>query len=143
MENKELVAPCGLDCFNCGAHESNITDGIRKRLSEMSGKDPSEVSCKGCRATEGKDLPLVGECVTYKCTCANQVDFCYECNNFPCNKLAPCLSKADFAPHNMKMYNLCRIKKVGIDKWIEETKSIREMYSKGEYVPGVGSVVKK
>ena len=33
-----------------------------------------------------------------------------------------------------KMYNLCRIKKVGIDKWIEETKSIREMYSKGEYV---------
>jgi hypothetical protein len=27
---------------------------------------------------------------------------------------------ADKYPHNMKVYNLCRIKKIGLDRWVEE-----------------------
>ncbi|MDQ2086869.1 DUF3795 domain-containing protein [Herbivorax sp. ANBcel31] len=143
LDKKDLVAPCGLDCFNCGAYEKNISDIVRQKLSTISGKKPDDVACKGCRVTKGKDLPLVDCCATYQCSLKQKIDFCYECGNFPCSKLAPCASNADFVPQNMKIYNLCRMKKVGIEKWIEETKTIRELYSKGEYVPGCGPILKK
>lgn len=143
MDIHELTAPCGVDCFNCAAYEDNITDRVRQHLASLSGKDPGEVACKGCRNAQGKDLPLVSECKTYKCCIRNEVAFCYECTRFPCRKLAPCLSKADLTPHNMKIYNLLMIKAVGIEKWAEEVKTIRELYTKGEYVPGIGPVLKK
>jgi hypothetical protein len=40
----------------------------------------------------------------------------------------------------MKMYNLCRIKKVGLDPWIEEAGEIRKKYFKGKFVVGKGQV---
>ncbi len=135
MNNNNLIAPCGIDCFNCGAYEENITDIARKHIFNMSGRDFKE-GCKGCRGMNGKNLPLADECETYKCVCQHEAEFCFECNEFPCNKLAPCADKALAVPHNMKVYNLCRMKKVGIDQWITESKSIRDQYFKGEFVPG-------
>ena len=51
-----------------------------------------------------------------------------------------CLNKIGEAtyPHNMKVYNLCRIKAVGIDKWIEESVQIRKKYFTGKFVVGKG-----
>jgi hypothetical protein len=34
MNKTILTAPCGLDCFNCGVYEGNITTEIRKRYYE-------------------------------------------------------------------------------------------------------------
>jgi hypothetical protein len=39
----------------------------------------------------------------------------------------------------MKVYNLCRIKKVGLEKWAnEEAGQIRKRYFKGKFVVGKG-----
>lgn len=136
MNIKNLTAPCGVDCFNCGAYEGNINDALRKLISEISGKDPSKVHCGGCRNMNGSGLPMAEKCATFECIHNNNVDFCYECSNFPCNKYSPCLDKANFTPHNLKIYNLCRIKNIGLDRWASEAKSIREKYYRGKFIPG-------
>jgi len=64
---------------------------------------------------------------------------CCDCDDFPCPLLAPTADKAAQFPHNMKVYNLCRIKKVGIERWIEEEAGeIRNKYFKGKFMVGRG-----
>ena len=42
-------------------------------------------------------------------------------------------------PHNMKLYNLCRIKKIGVERWIEEEAGqIRKKYFTGKFIVGKG-----
>jgi hypothetical protein len=39
----------------------------------------------------------------------------------------------------MKLYNLCRIKKIGLDTWVEEeAEQIRKKYFTGRFVVGSG-----
>lgn len=135
-----LTAPCGLDCFNCEVHENNITAELREILSAKFGILPAEVQCKGCREQKGErlGLPL---CETYQCASERGIDFCFACAEFPCLKLQPAKDGADRYPHNMKLYNLCRIKAVGIDEWAEETSEIRRRYFTGKFIIGKGPVV--
>lgn len=49
MDRRYLTAPCGLDCFNCGAYFENITDEYRMRAAEHFGIPPDETACRGCR----------------------------------------------------------------------------------------------
>lgn len=61
--------------------------------------------------------------------------------DFPCVRLMPAADRADTYPHNMKPYNLCRMKLVGVEKWAEkESLKIRKTYFKGKFVPGAGPV---
>ncbi|MDP4177750.1 MAG: DUF3795 domain-containing protein [Bacillota bacterium] len=143
MNVRELTGPCGMDCFNCQVYEKNITKELIEILSKSTQKDPSEIPCKGCRAKKGGGILWMRECKTYKCASIMGVEFCFECSNFPCYKLLPCSSKADKFPHNMKIFNLCMIKRVGIEKWAKQSVDIRIRYFKGEFVPGLGPVIKK
>ncbi len=52
----------------------------------------------------------------------------------------PTLKGAQF-PHNIKVYNLCRIKKVGIERWVQESDEIREKYFEGNFEVGKGPVL--
>ncbi len=64
------------------------------------------------------------------------MEFCYECNEFSCPKLAPCKDGADKLPHNVKVYNLCAIKQRGLEAGAEEVIEIRELYYAGRMVIG-------
>ncbi|MGE5628736.1 MAG: DUF3795 domain-containing protein [Solirubrobacterales bacterium] len=143
MDFKEMTSPCGLDCFNCPAQEKNITEEVRQKLVEATGKEPNEVACKGCRTLKGRNLPTIKSCPTYECASEHHLDFCYECEDFPCEKYNPCRSRADKLPHNLKVYNLCKIQKLGLEKWAQESKSSRDRYYLGELIPGVGPVIPK
>jgi len=67
------------------------------------------------------------------------VALCCDCADFPCAFLAPVADQAAQYPHNMKLYNLCRIKKIGLDRWIaEEAKNIRKNYFSARFVVGKG-----
>ena len=46
-----------------------------------------------------------------------KLDFCFECADFPCNLLHPLADRADVFPHNLKVFNLCLIKRLGVDNW--------------------------
>lgn len=141
MKNKKaLTAPCGLDCFNCDIYEDNLKNDIAELISKKTGVHKEAIACKGCHQQDGKHFHLPSEgCATLNCAKAKDVDMCCDCTDFPCAFLAPTADEAARYPHNMKVYNLCRIKKVGLDRWIEEEAGqIRKKYFTGKFVVGRG-----
>ncbi|MFC2027310.1 DUF3795 domain-containing protein [Chloroflexota bacterium] len=139
-DKKSLTAPCGLDCFNCELYEQNLTTDFEELIHTKLGVPINEIPCKGCRQQDGKHYHLPPEgCATLNCIKTKGVEFCCNCNDFPCTLVAPIADKAAQYPHNMKVYNLCRIKNIGIDRWIEEeAKQIRKKYFTGKFVVGKG-----
>ncbi len=84
----------------------------------------------------------MNRCETYHCATGKGVEFCFECGDFPCPKLQPVREGADNYPHNFKLYNLCRIKRIGVERWAEEESAeIRRKYYTGKFVPGNGPVL--
>jgi hypothetical protein len=136
---KALVAPCGLDCFNCELYEDNLTSQLADLIHEKVGVPKQAIPCKGCHLQDGEHYHIPPEgCVTLDCVKARGVELCCDCDDFPCAFLAPTADGAAIAPHNMKVYNLCRIKRVGLDAWIEEVGEIRKRYFANRLVCGKG-----
>lgn len=139
MDYKALTAPCGLDCFNCAMYEGNITQQTAEAYAAATKMPVEKVPCKGCRASGGCRLHYNG-CATLDCVKEHGVEFCYECADFPCAKLAPVLDGADKYPHNLKLYNLCRIKNIGLEEWAKEAKTNKFLYFKGKFAVGRGAI---
>ena len=139
-DKRALTAPCGLDCFNCDIYEENITDELAESIHVKSGIPKQEIACTGCRQQNGKHYHFPPEgCATFNSAKDKGVELCCDCNDFPCPFLAPLADGADQYPHNMKVYNLCRIKKIGLDRWIaEEAGHIRRSYFTSKFVVGRG-----
>jgi hypothetical protein len=45
------------------------------------------------------------------------ISFCFECDDYPCDYLHPYADQAATKPHNLKLFNLGLIKKMGLEKW--------------------------
>jgi hypothetical protein len=75
--NKELIAPCGMNCAICSGYLAFKHD-VKSKGIRMS-------YCAGCR-------PRNKKCAFLKKTCSllltGGVKYCYECNTFPCKRLA-------------------------------------------------------
>lgn len=129
MEFK-IVAPCGIDCFNCEMYEKNVTEVFQERLAEMFKVSKEQISCKGCK--DGNQcllLDLQGEkCKTLECVNEKGVDYCFMCSDFPCEKLMPMADRASTHPHNFKLYNLCMMKKLGVEAWLDMADEVRYKY---------------
>jgi hypothetical protein len=143
MDKNILTAPCGLDCFNCPTYERNITAEGKKFVSDFLKIPIEEAPCKGCRGENGncKFAPN-NECATWNCVQEKGVKYCFECMEFPCKLLMPTQKGAQY-PHNMKVYNLCRMKLNGIENWIEESMEIRKKYFDGKFFVGKGPVLEE
>jgi hypothetical protein len=142
VTKRSLTAPCGLDCFNCEIYEKNITEEFKKTFAAKLQKDPEEIPCRGCRIEKGCKH-LGQSCATLKCVENRKVEFCFQCDEFPCVMLQPAKDGADRFPHNYKLFNLCRMKAVGVEKWAEEeAKLIRQRYFLGKFIPGTGPALK-
>ena len=143
MDKKYLTAPCGADCFNCLSYEKNITEEFRKKVSEYLNIPIEHLPCKGCREEKGFcKIKYNQQCVTWSCAQEKGVNYCYECNDFPCVKLLPSQKGAQLL-HNVKLYNLCRIKHIGIEKWFKEVEEIRKRYFDGKFIIGEGSILEE
>ncbi|HEY1405338.1 MAG TPA: DUF3795 domain-containing protein [Spirochaetota bacterium] len=140
MDIFQNTAPCGIDCFNCDVHENNITEKVKEALSAQYKIDKDKIACKGCRAMNGCRLHW-NKCDTLDCVKAKGVDFCHECADFPCSMLMPVAEGAAHYPHNTKLYHLCRMKKIGLERWAEEAAISRKKYFKGKFIPGTGAVL--
>ncbi|MDD4307560.1 MAG: DUF3795 domain-containing protein [Thermoplasmata archaeon] len=78
----ELIAPCGMNCGFCSAYLA-YTHGLEKRKGTS--------HCTGCRARNK-------ECSFIKKRCPsglskNLIQFCYECDKFPCENLVKISSR--------------------------------------------------
>jgi len=106
--SKELVAPCGMNCAICS--------GYLALKHEVKTKGIRMPYCKGCR-------PRGKICAFLKKKCElllnNKVRFCYECKNFPCDKLLH-LDKRYRTYFRMSMVeNLKTIKEEGIQEFLK------------------------
>ncbi len=139
VDKKALTAPCGLDCFNCELYKDNLTDDFAQRIHDKMGVPKEEIACSGCRQQDGRHFHLPNGCSTLDCVKSKGVDLCCNCDDFPCAFLAPTADQAARYPHNFKVFNLCRIKKVGLERWIqEEAGQIRKKYFTHKFVVGKG-----
>ena len=142
----KMVAPCGYCCLSCPAYvHSTCADkvAIEKEVkrSNIGGYELDLSSsnikgwCNGCRQTKGS--PHFDRlCRTYDC-CLNKkgLDFCYECQEFPCLKFAPISDSAELRRHNTKIYNLLMLKKLGLEEYIEQSGQLITQWARGKTIP--------
>ena len=136
MDYKTMTAPCGLDCFNCPMHKAVTNEQIREQISKAMGIPPDKAQCPGCRQEKGTIgfLSMTEPCNVYRCTDEKNIDFCHECKDFPCDHLHPYADMATMVPHNTKVFNLCLIKKMGLEEWAEnKARSVKNTYFKGKF----------
>jgi len=137
---QKIVAPCGIDCFNCELFEENVTPERQARIAAATKIPREEITCRGC--SEGNlclFLKIQGKsCKTLDCVKAKGLDYCFNCDTFPCEYLLPLANGAAQYPHNMKMYNLCLMKRIGVEAWITQASAIRKTYYTKNLVIGEG-----
>jgi hypothetical protein len=136
MDYRQMTAPCGLDCFNCPMYLANENEKLRTAISKNIGIPFEKAVCKGCRNEKGT-IPFLGmtePCNVYKCIEKKGLSYCCDCSDFPCDHLHPYAEMAAQRPHNTKVFNLCLIKKMGLESWAEtKAKSVKDTYFKGEF----------
>ncbi len=138
MDYYQMTAPCGLDCFNCHfylARKDKEAMSTVKKLSEEFNLPVEIMLCNGCRNHNGK-IPLqkhifgdAHRCAAYECSQGKGLEYCGDCEDFPCNNLHPYADMASDLPHNIKVFNLCLIKKMGLETWARTKASdVRKIY---------------
>jgi len=133
-----LAAPCGTYCGECEAYKAKDDPVLMERMMNSKILKKDMLPCPGCRPIKGNCLAVDGTCVTYACVTEHDVDFCFECPEFPCAKLNPSADRAEILPHNIKVFNLCCIKHQGLAKFLESIPEIRQRYYSGKMVIGKG-----
>jgi Protein of unknown function (DUF3795) len=135
MDYRRMTSPCGLDCFNCRMYLANEDRPLRAAAAEALGLPYEEAKCDGCR-NEGGTIAFLGDtapCDVFRCTAEKGITFCYECRDFPCDHLHPYADQASARQHNTKLFNLCLIKKMGLEEWVRtKAKSVKDTYFNGK-----------
>ncbi len=119
IDYEHMTAPCGLPCFECYPYLAQFDEELAEAVASVHNLQPDEIKCKGCRDENGRCGHHAMECRVYKCIEKTDMQTCAECDDFPCEYLHPYCDQA-VKPHNTKVFNLCRIKKVGLEKWAKE-----------------------
>ncbi len=104
---KLLIAPCGMNCSICMAY-------LREKNK-----------CHGCRESNLNKPVTRTKCKIKNCTFFKKSDaqFCFECSDFPCDKLKH-LDKRYRTKYNMSMIeNLENIQKLGITAFLENERT--------------------
>lgn len=151
VDNKILnaVAPCSMFCSTCTGckygdislhatelvkllegHEEfldkNLKPQYRDRLDEFRIfmkrlKKFANPKCGGCRNGGASGCSIKG-CVIPECAKEHNVNYCGECNEFPCNKV----KKSGFKETTIKKWldGSNKIKEIGIENYYQENKDV-------------------
>jgi hypothetical protein len=109
----DIAAPCGLYCGTCRQYLA-----LKKDLLEEKGL---KLGCKGCRVRNKKCTFIRRDCPSLL---KNKIEFCYECENFPCENLDE-LSDIYVKRYSVDLVdNLKRMKKIGVKDWLHEQEEL-------------------
>ena len=141
-KRNRLVAPCGIDCGICELYVCRDNQPLMDYLISI-GIPREKLPCEGCREIEGCCPAIGGLCETYQCIKKKNVEFCFQCGDFPCEKLNPSADRADVLPHNLKVFNLCTIQRNGVEGFTAASAKIKHRYFKGKMKIGSGPQLEK
>ncbi len=143
MEKSEVLSKlsvCGLDCSRCADYENGEIRSLSSKLSGLlnryerlaktkAAKDPvfagypefvrilghfAEGTCGGCRSDNVK-CPL--DCYAKTCGKEHKINFCFECEEFPCDKQFKGKLRESWIKRNIRM------KEIGVENYyIEQCK---------------------
>ena len=118
--SSEMIAPCGINCETCVVFFGYTMTGKKRKHA-----------CPSCRLAKKKCAFLKKDCDKLA---KNKVEFCFECDDFPCKKLKM-LDERYQNTYNMSLIeDLVRIQDVGLENFkLEE----REKWK----CPNCGSVI--
>jgi hypothetical protein len=147
MEYKEILdilAPCGLDCRRCFAHSEGEIKMLSMKLQKHLGSFEraakafstsfpvfinypqfknfltflAQGDCAGCRKGTCKFPEF--NCGVMTCYHQKGVDFCFQCDEFPCDKT----NFFDAESKRRWIERMNRMKEIGIKAYYEETKDL-------------------
>lgn len=92
---KEMIAFCGLNCFECGAFLATKENDDQKRAEvaqewsklfkvEIKAED---INCEGCQSDRGRVFNYCKVCEIRKCGKEKGLKNCGYCREYPCHKL--------------------------------------------------------
>lgn len=136
-----ILAPCGLNCHKCFAFSDGEIKHLSLRLQRLLGLFDryaerfsnflpvfkhypafkellscfTKADCQGCRNGTCK----YPNCGVINCYIKKGVDFCFQCDEFPCEK-------TNFDPDLKKRWVQMnrRMKELGVEAYFEETKDL-------------------
>ncbi len=144
QEILDRLGPCGLHCGKCFAFTQGTikshAEGLKKSLGDFDVyakrfvdllEEPRfsnfqsfvevldclcQISCDGCRKD---DCKLFKDCKVKYCYKDKQVDFCFECDEFPCDNTG-------FDEHLYKRWETInnRMKVIGVANYYQEIKDV-------------------
>lgn len=119
---KKLAAVCGLYCEACTLYIATMEDPQRLRfLAERFQISEEEARCCGCRSD--KRGPYCKICKMLACSAERGIDFCVQCEDYPCEELRKFQSER---PHRIELWDdLGEIGSDGYENWL---KSVRKKY---------------
>ena len=104
---KNLIAPCGMNCSLCIAYQFKERDLNKKGFNKS--------YCEGC-------IPRGKNCLHMKDVCnllgKGEVRFCFECKDFPCKRLKSLDKRYNTKYHMSMIDNLYYIKEKGIEDFL-------------------------
>lgn len=104
-----LAGPCGFYCGTC-RHYLARSKGLLEEKNLKHG-------CKGCRLQTKICAWVRRDCVLLR---KHHIDFCFECADFPCEKLRQFDRRHVRDDHISPIENLRRIQQLGAAGWLKE-----------------------
>jgi len=108
QEKPELIAPCGMNCAVCS--------GYLALKNDVKNKGIRMPYCEGCRPRDKKCAFLKKRC---ELLLNNKVEFCYECEDFPCKELKHVDKRYQTLYRMSLIGNLELIKEKGMPEFLE------------------------
>ena len=118
---KERIGYCGLYCGCCiiyrAYHDRNLglfeeaPVHFRHRF-DLENASQEQIACNGCRSP--KPFAYCDTCQIRRCAQAKQLEWCFECEDFPCQRLY----QFESFWRMPLIGNLHLIRKLGVDKWM-------------------------
>ena len=116
-QKKEVSAVCGLFCPACTVFIGTQEDpGRIEMITKRSDYTVEDLTCDGCRSA--RRSKYCRTCKMLKCSEEKGVDFCSECDEYPCDHLK---EFQPAMPHRAELWkSLDRISEVGFEDWYDE-----------------------
>ena len=123
--NKNLASACGLYCGSCGIYLATQERDTEKLLQYaiVLNQHFNETLCDGFRS-DRKSAHCSKTCPFIKCTLSKGIEFCIDCNAFPCKELTE--SQSALIHRVEILESQIRLKEIGLEKWLSE---MHERYS--------------
>lgn len=107
---------CGLYCGACEILFMNELDKIDEKAKEWN-MNINDVKCSGCKTNQNSIYCI--DCDIKSCAGSKNVDFCFECSDFPCSLILD-FRNDKYPHHSVVLKNLKSVKEKGLDYWLKE-----------------------